>query len=43
MRPETLRLYHAGLAALAVVEQSTNGGITPRAVQDLREALNLAA
>ena len=30
-------------AALALVEQSANGGITPRAVQDLREALNLAA
>ena len=30
-------------AALAVVEQSANGGITPKAVQDLREALNLAA
>ena len=30
-------------AALAVVEQSANGGITPKAVQDLREALNIAA
>ena len=30
-------------AALRIVEQSTNGGITPKAVQDLREALNLAA
>ena len=30
-------------AALRIVEQSANGGITPKAVQDLREALNLAA
>ena len=30
-------------AALAVVEQIANGGITPKAAQDLREALNLAA
>ena len=30
-------------AALVLVEQSANGGITPKAVQDLREALNLAA
>ncbi len=30
-------------AALALVEQSANGGITPKAVQALREALNLAA
>ena len=30
-------------AALAVVEQSANGGITPGAVQDLRKALHLAA
>ena len=30
-------------AALRIVEQSANGGITPKAVQYLREALNLAA
>lgn len=30
-------------AALRIVEQSANGGITPKAVRDLREALNLAA
>ena len=30
-------------AALMIVEQSANGGITPKAMQDLREALNLAA
>ena len=30
-------------AALAVVEQSANGGITPKAVQDLRGALHIAA
>ena len=30
-------------AALVIVEQSANGGITPKAVQDLRLALNIAA
>lgn len=30
-------------AALRIVEQSANGGITPRAVQDLSKALNLEA
>ena len=30
-------------AALTIVEQSANGGITPKALQDLCEALNLAA
>ncbi len=30
-------------AALRIVEQSANGGITPKAMQDLHEALNIAA